>query len=137
MNRELICIGCPMGCRLNVALEGDKFLAVTGNSCHKGVDYARNECTNPTRMFTTTVIIRGAMYPLLSVRTTKPVPKAMVKKCVDYLRRVRVETPVKAGQVIMKNILNTKADIIATKDLERVTTENNKGNQSLFFRFLI
>ena len=122
MNRELICIGCPMGCRLVAVVEGDAVLEVKGNSCRKGADYAQNECTNPTRMLTTTVIISGAMYPLLSVRTTTPVPKTMLKECVDYLRGVRVEAPVKAGQILVKNILDTKADIIATKDLERVTS---------------
>jgi CxxC motif-containing protein len=120
MNFQLICIGCPMGCRLSVTVEGNKVLSVAGNSCHKGVDYAKNEFSNPTRMVTTTIMISGAMYPVLSVRTTKPVPKGMVKKCVDYLRGVKVEAPVKAGQVIVKNILDTKADIIATKDLERL-----------------
>ncbi len=125
MNQELICTGCPVGCRLVAVVAGDmagerEVLEVIGNSCPKGADYARNECTNPVRMLTTTVVIKGAMYPLLSVRTTKPVPKAMIKNCMNYLRAVKVNAPIKAGQVIVKNILGTEVDIIATKDLERV-----------------
>ena len=127
MNQELICTGCPMGCRLLAVVEGDRgetpvVIEVTGNFCPRGADYARTECTNPLRTLTTTVVIQGAMYPLLSVRTTKPVPKGLIKSCMNDLRRVHVKAPVKAGEVIVKNILNTGADIIATKDLERIKT---------------
>jgi CxxC motif-containing protein len=120
MNCELICIGCPNGCCLSVVVKENKVLSVVGNSCHIGADYAKNECSNPTRMVTTTIIISGAIYPVLSVRTINSVPKDMVKKCIDYLRGVKVKAPVKAGEVIVKNILDTKTDIIATKDLERI-----------------
>ncbi|HBF36941.1 MAG TPA: molybdopterin oxidoreductase [Firmicutes bacterium] len=120
MNHELICIGCPMGCRLVAVLEEGQVIEVTGNSCPKGVDYARNECTHPVRMLTTTVMIRRAMYPLLSVRTTRPISKTMIKGCMVYLGKIEVTAPIEAGQVIVKNILNTGADIIATKNLERV-----------------
>ena len=119
MNRELICIGCPMGCHLTVTVEKNEVIEVAGNTCPRGAAYARNESTNPVRMLTTTVNIRGAMYPLLSVRTTKPIPKTMLKESVNYLREIQLKAPVQAGQVIVKNILNTGADIIATKNLER------------------
>lgn len=71
--------------------------------------------------------IRGAMYPLLSVRTTKPIPKTMFKESVIYLRKIQVKAPVQAGQVIVKNILNTGADIIATKNLERIESKRWSG----------
>ena len=121
MNRELVCIGCPMGCRLSVELKETKVSAVRGNSCPKGAEYAENECTNPTRMITTTIMIEGAMYPLLSVRSTKPIPKAMIMECVNYLREINVKAPVMVSQVIVKNILNTGCDIIATKNMARIT----------------
>ena len=120
MKRELICIGCPMGCHLIATVENNEVIEITGNTCPRGVEYARNECTNPVRILTTTVNIKGAMYPLLSVRTTMSIPKTMLKESVNYLREVQVKAPVQAGQVIVKNILNTGADIIATKSLGRV-----------------
>ena len=120
MNQELICIGCPMGCPLVAILEEGKVIEVTGNSCPKGAEYARNECTHPVRTLTTTVKIRRAMYPLLSVRTNRPIPKTLLKDCMVYLGKIEVAAPIKIGQVIVKNILNTGADVIATKNLERV-----------------
>ena len=31
MEKELVCINCPMGCRLTVTMEGSEVRAVTGN----------------------------------------------------------------------------------------------------------
>ena len=47
--RELICIGCPMGCPLTVELENGEIKTITGYTCKKGETYARKEVTNPTR----------------------------------------------------------------------------------------
>lgn len=120
MEKEIICIGCPMGCRMSVISEENGQIIVTGNSCPKGKEYAANECFNPTRMVTTTVRIENGIYPLLSVKTSQPVPKDLVLKCMAVLREVKVEAPVYAGQVIIKNIADTQADIVATKSMERI-----------------
>ena len=53
--RELICIGCPMGCPIVVKMEEGKVISVTGNTCPRGDAYARKEVTDPTRIVTTTV----------------------------------------------------------------------------------
>ena len=55
--RELICIGCPMGCPIVVKMEDGKVVSVTGNTCPRGEAYARKEVTDPTRIVTTTVHI--------------------------------------------------------------------------------
>ena len=38
--RELICIGCPMGCPLTVTLDGGAVVTVQGNTCPRGDAYA-------------------------------------------------------------------------------------------------
>lgn len=45
--RELICIGCPMGCPLTVTLDGGAVVTVQGNTCPRGDAYARKEVTAP------------------------------------------------------------------------------------------
>ena len=45
--RELICIGCPLGCSLTVSMEGAEVVSVTGNTCKRGDVYARKEVTQP------------------------------------------------------------------------------------------
>ena len=52
--RELICIGCPLGCMVTVEMENGEIKSVTGNTCKRGDDYARKEVTNPTRIVTST-----------------------------------------------------------------------------------
>ena len=58
---------CPMGCEMTVTLENGKFVSVTGNSCPRGARYAETEVTDPRRMLTTTVQIKGGLLPLLPV----------------------------------------------------------------------
>ena len=41
--KELICIGCPMGCMLQVETDGQAVRSVKGNVCKRGSDYARDE----------------------------------------------------------------------------------------------
>ena len=60
MERDLICIGCPMGCSLHVWWEGD-VITVTGNNCPRGAAYGSSECTAPVRRFTGTVAVSGGV----------------------------------------------------------------------------
>ncbi len=112
---ELTCIGCPLGCRLTVDEEND--YAVSGNQCKRGADYGKNELKNPTRVLTTTVEIAGGIHGRCPVRTQAPIPKGMVFDAMKVLSKVTIESPVKLGQVIVENILNTGVDVIATRDL--------------------
>jgi len=58
-----LCIGCPLGCRLELdEVDGD-VVEVRGNSCKKGVTFAREEHVDPRRVVTTTVAIGGAAWP--------------------------------------------------------------------------
>ena len=57
--RELICIGCPMGCPMTVELDNGEVVSVKGNTCKRGDIYARKEVTNPTRIVTSTVRVTG------------------------------------------------------------------------------
>ena len=43
--KNLICIGCPMGCPLTVKMENREVTSVTGNTCKRGDVYARKEVT--------------------------------------------------------------------------------------------
>ena len=116
MKRELICIGCPMGCRLMVTLEGRTVTAVTGNTCRRGDDYAHREVTAPARVLTTTVPVVGGVRPRVSVKTAGEVPKAMVLACARALANVEVAAPVRAGDVVCRDILGTGVDVIAVRD---------------------
>lgn len=114
---DLICIGCPMGCPITVEMENGEVVSVTGNTCPRGDAYARKEVTNPTRIVTSTVRAEGGLHPRCAVKTTLPVPKGMMMDVMKVLDSVVVTSPVKTGQVIVKDICGTGSDIVATRDL--------------------
>ena len=95
--RELICINCPLGCALTVTLENGEVTRVTGNTCPRGEAYARKECTNPTRIVTTTVRVEGGRLPVVSVKTASDIPKGKITDCVRALKDVKVKAPVHIG----------------------------------------
>ena len=115
--KELICIGCPLGCSVTVELEGSEILAVTGNTCRRGEDYARKECTNPTRIVTSTVPVDGGEIPQVSVKTASDIPKNKIFACMAELKKIRVKAPVRIGDVVLANAAGSGVDVIATKDV--------------------
>ncbi len=115
MVKELICISCPMGCHLKVDTEKQ---TVTGNSCKRGEIYGVNEVTNPVRVVTTTVKIQGGSHAVLPVKTKSAIPKDLNFKCVEVLNEITVKAPVKMGDIIVKDILGTGVDVIASRNME-------------------
>lgn len=116
--RELTCIGCPIGCLLQVQLEGTTVKSVTGNTCKRGVIYGEKECTNPTRILTSSVKVKGGIENVVSVKTEGDVSKNMIFKCLDLLKGIEVEAPIKINDVILANAAGTGVNIIATRDVE-------------------
>ena len=113
-----LCIGCPLGCRLEVEEdERDTIVEVRGWSCKKGERYGRQEHTDPRRMVTTTVGIEGASLARLPVKTSRPVPKDQVREVCRLLRTLQVAAPVRMGEVVLADIAGSGADVVATRDL--------------------
>lgn len=114
--KMMTCIVCPVGCymRVSSAPEGGD-CTVTGNQCARGETYAIKEFVNPTRILTTTVQISGAAFKRLPVKTTRPVPRDLLQSCMRQLNSLHVQGPVNQGQVLMKNVMNTGVDIVATR----------------------
>lgn len=114
MKRDLTCVACPLGCSITVELNGDEIISVTGNTCKRGEAYAKTEITNPTRSLTSSVKVNGGILPVVPVKSDKPVPKTMLFDCMKVINSVTVDAPVKIGQFIIENILDTGANIVAT-----------------------
>ncbi len=113
--KELICIVCPRGCRLQV--DETKNYAVSGNGCEKGESYGKAELLHPVRTLTSTVICTGGRYPRLPVKTHCPISKEKLAEVMAYLNTITVHAPIATGDIIVKNILNTGADLVATRDM--------------------
>ena len=119
MNREIICIVCPMGCRMGVELEGTEVTRVTGNQCKKGEKHARKEVTFPGRVLTTTMRTDIPGIPLLPVRSSKEIPKDRLMDCMAEINAREVREAVKRGKPVIKDILGLGVDITACRTVPR------------------
>lgn len=119
-NRELTCICCPLGCVLEVTLEGKEVKSVKGNSCNRGAEYGAKECINPTRIVTSVVEVADGDIPMVPVKTEQDIPKDKIQECIRDIKNVRVKAPVAIGDIIVKNVANTSINIIATRNVAKV-----------------
>ncbi|HCR43861.1 MAG TPA: hypothetical protein DIV41_04695 [Ruminococcaceae bacterium] len=117
MEKEITCIGCPMGCSITADIGKDgKINSLSGYSCGVGKKYAYGELTLPKRMVTSLVYVRGTNKPL-PVKTSAPITKSKIPECLGAIRSVSVTAPVRVGDIIIKNVLGEDADIVATGEI--------------------
>jgi len=116
MEKQLICIVCPVGCRLTAAGTPDD-LTVSGGKCKKGDAYARDELTNPVRMVCTTVRITGGIHGVLPVKTDKPIPDRYKLDAVKAVSGLVLASPVKMGDVVLADLFGTGVNMVAERDM--------------------
>ena len=114
MRHELVCIACPVGCRLAVDTGGGE-IVVTGHACGRGARYGQEEVVRPARMVTSSVTLDGGAEPLVSVRTALPVPKNKVRDVLEAIRGMRVAAPAAVGQMLSEDIAGTGIPLIVTR----------------------
>lgn len=119
MLREFTCIICPNGCDIEVELEKDgTILSISGEGCMGGVNYVKQELSDPHRTIASLVPVKGGELPLVSVRLNRPVPKNRIFDVMAEIRKASLSAPVKSGDIVIRNILGLGSDVIATKDIE-------------------
>jgi len=116
---EVVCILCPVGCRILVETKDGEVVRIDNAGCERGKDYSLQEIRSPVRDFFTTIRVANGKIPMLSVRSTEPIPKNMLMPCAAELARRIIRAPVKLGDVIVENIMNLGVDIVATKDVDK------------------
>lgn len=111
MIKKLTCIECPLGCEIEVEVDGENIKSVTGNTCPRGKRYAINEITCPKRVITSTVrLVSGGVVP---VKTSQPVSKANLFDVMERVNEIKCFDSVKIGDIILKDI-EPGVDLIAT-----------------------
>lgn len=113
MEKEMVCIGCPMGCNLKITLSEDgKIQSVTGNTCKRGETYAENECTNPQRTLTTS--LRCEDGDMISVKTDRTIPKDKVLEAMKLINGTLVKLPVRVGDVLVEDVFGS--NVVSTQN---------------------
>lgn len=116
--KKFLCVSCPVGCAMTVTVDGTTVLEAEGNTCGRGLDYAKNEVANPTRVFTSTVRVRGAALPVCPVRSRSPLPLSKVFDVSRAIAAVTMDGPVEIGQVVIADVCGTGVDIIVSRTLK-------------------
>ena len=116
--RELVCIACPIGCRLTVSLEEGSEIRVSGNQCAKGETYGREEVLAPRRVVTTTVRLASSALRRLPVKTSQPLPREHIEALLAEAHRLELSPPVRRGQVLLADFQATGVDLVATRTVE-------------------
>jgi CxxC motif-containing protein len=112
--KRITCIICPLGCTLVVKGEGTVIQSIEGFSCQRGETYGRDEFISPKRILTSSVRVEGGEAPLVAVRSNLPLPKELLFSCMDLIKRAVCKAPVYRRDILIKNILDTGVDIIAS-----------------------
>ena len=68
-------------------------------------------------MVTSTIIIEGGIYSRLPVKTSDTIPKKLILNIMKEINKIKVKSPVKMGDIVLHNILNTGLDIVASRDM--------------------
>lgn len=118
------CTTCPSECLLTVEVERDAdghvaaVRSVTGNSCQRGDKFAHQELTCPVRVLTTTVAVSGGDEALLPVRTAEAIPLELHAQAMALIRGLVINAPIRMGDVVLENLLDTNIDLVASMDVD-------------------
>lgn len=116
MLNEFICKGCNEYCCINI-YKNEKDIELSGNLCEKAFDYAEDKIKNKKDIFTSLVRIKGSYCNVVPVKSTKPLDKGLWLECSQSLSMLHVGTPIKIGDIVCHNLLNTGVDIVCTKNI--------------------
>jgi CxxC motif-containing protein len=117
--KHFTCVICPVGCEIDVELQNGNVVSINGSKCQKGKEFVLQELEEAMRILTTTVSIKGAKWAMLPVRTDKPIPKRLLFKVIEQLADIELRAPVKMYDVVLKDVADTDATVIATRNMKR------------------
>jgi len=127
-SKELVCIVCPNGCRLEVEIKSLEPLQVgdiRGSLCDKGPMWAEQEVIDPMRTIASSVLVIGGECPLTSVRTDIAIPLKTIPLVMKYIKKTKVKAPVQIGDIVIKSSANLPCNIVATRNVVKLKRLKN------------
>ena len=70
------------------------------------------------RVLTTTVAVSGGEEALLPVRTAEAIPLELHTQAVALIRGLVVNAPIRMGDVVLENLLDTNINLMASMDID-------------------
>ena len=117
----MTCITCPIGCLLEADynLTSKEIISLKGNQCKKGYKFALDELFDPKRILTTSVKINSRFFKRLPIRSDIPAPRDTIEKMVKEIKKLKITIPVKMGDILEKNFMDTGVNIISSATIEQ------------------
>lgn len=120
MLREYTCIICPNGCEMTARIgeteDGSRTVeSVEGAACPRGRAYVEQELCDPQRNIATSVLVKGGILPLASVRLTHAIPRDRIFDAMEEIKKCVLTAPVQAGTILIHNLLGYETDVVVTK----------------------
>lgn len=122
MKRQFTCIICPNGCEITAEIGANGVItSVEGHTCKKGEEYVQQELTHPVRTIATSVLVKDGELPLVSVRVDGAIPKERIFDAMAEIKGISLTAPVVIGQHVISNLLGLGVNVIATKNIKRIS----------------
>jgi CxxC motif-containing protein len=93
-------------------------IGIQNHLCRLANDFIESEVFDPKRMLTTSMPVDHGNWPLVSVKSDPPLPKAMMLEVMDEIIGKRVPAPIQIGDVLVENVRDTGCNIIATRNIK-------------------
>jgi len=113
---RFVCVGCPKGCEITVQLRDGEIVSIEGFTCPTGEALARKEVTARERILTAVARAEGGIWPVVPVRTSRAIPLARFGDVLKEIKKVIVRSPVRAGDVVLRDVAGTGVDLIVERD---------------------
>ena len=112
---EIKCKSCPLECDLEAKYISDEEIEVKGNRCPRGRKFALDALLKTDLVLTGRVVLEGGKIRQLPVKTTGPIPDNRLEEGLKEIRKIKVQAPVKRGQVLIENFMNLNVDLISMR----------------------
>jgi len=108
--KKFICIICPKCCELEI--DGSE---VSGASCEKGEEFARQEVILPLRVITTTIRYETKeAIKMIPVKTASPVPLSQITGIMQHIKQVQLSEITNIGSQITLTSTSKPIELIIT-----------------------
>lgn len=116
------CKVCPVGCNLEIIEDKtreDGYI-VKGNKCNRGSEYAIKEILEPSRVLTSRVLLKDGPMGRVPVKTNGVIPSNLADEAMEIIRKTTAYAPLKKGDIIIENLLDTGVDLIAARRINKL-----------------
>lgn len=114
MDNTINCQVCNLNCEITIE-EVNDHIEITGNKCGRGHQFALKHLDESEQVVAGRCLLLGGQMGRLPVVTSKKIPGHLMNQALKIIQHTSIKAPVTRGQIIIENILDTGADVVAQR----------------------